>query len=159
MARWCSTRLFDNSRPSTPRSCTGWINTIRSPQTSDDGDHRTIENDRNNDVSEDNPWRVPARYDVTGTPFPIPVNGLAERGSGMMSYPNFLRPSRPLQYPDLHLLYRACRAARVNCGHVYLHRDPRGIIGTYKVVVRRRTAARQDEDKSETHSLTKFFFS
>jgi hypothetical protein len=117
--------------------------------TMDDGDHRTTNDDRNNDVPEDNPWRVPARYDVTGTPFPIPVNGLAERGSGMMSYPNFLRPSRPLQYPDLHLLYRACRAARVNCGHVYLHRDPRGIIGTYERVVVRRTNGRAASKRTQ----------
>lgn len=69
---------------------------------------------------------------TTTTTFPIPLNAYRVRGPfGMMSYPNYLLPSRPLQYPDLHLLYRACAAADVACGHVYLHRDPYEIIGTF----------------------------
>jgi hypothetical protein len=88
-------------------------------------------------ISIDSPWRVgggptsTATYNATNVTFPIPLNGLSARGYGMMSYPNYLLPSRPLQYPDLHLLYRACVAANVSCGHVYLHRDPAAIIGTY----------------------------
>jgi hypothetical protein len=67
---------------------------------------------------------------TTGT-FPIPMNAIFVRGPfGMLSYPNYLVPARPLQYPDLHLLYRACDAAHVSCGHVYLHRDPYEVIGT-----------------------------
>lgn len=66
------------------------------------------------------------------TPFPIPLSAYRVRGPfGMMSYPNYLLPSRPLQYPDLHLLYRACAAANVACGHVYMHRDPYEVIGTF----------------------------
>lgn len=62
---------------------------------------------------------------------PIPLNAFNVRGPfGMNSYPNYLVPLRPLQYPDLHLLYRACDAAQVDCGHVYMHRDPYEIIGT-----------------------------
>jgi hypothetical protein len=68
---------------------------------------------------------------TAGTTFPIPLNAILVRAPvGMMSYPNYLLPSRPLQYHDLHLLYRACDAAQVACGHVYLHRDPYEVIGT-----------------------------
>jgi hypothetical protein len=87
-------------------------------------------------ISIDSPWRVgggspnSSTYNMVNATFPIPLNGLSARGYGMMSYPNYKLPMRPLQYPDLHLLYRACAAANVSCGHVYLHRDPAAIIGT-----------------------------
>jgi hypothetical protein len=68
---------------------------------------------------------------AAGETFPIPINAYSVHGPyGMMSYPNYGSPSRSLQYPDLHLLYRACDAANVACGHVYLHRDAYDIIGT-----------------------------
>jgi hypothetical protein len=67
---------------------------------------------------------------ATAGTFPIPLNAIfANHPYGMISYPNYLEPSRPLQYPDLPLLYRACDAANVSCGHVYLHRDAYGVMG------------------------------
>jgi hypothetical protein len=60
-------------------------------------------------------------------PFRVPINtaGLSST-FGMVSYPNFGRPSscRKLQYPSLELLYAACDDADVACSHVYLYRDP-----------------------------------
>jgi hypothetical protein len=68
---------------------------------------------------------------AAGITFPIPINAYLVHGPyGQMSYPNYGSPSRSLQYPDLHLLHRACDAANVACGHVYLHRDPYDIMGT-----------------------------
>jgi hypothetical protein len=68
---------------------------------------------------------------AAGVTFPIPINAYSVHGPyGMMSYPNYGSASRSLQYPDLHLLYRACDAANVACGHVYLHRDAYDIMGT-----------------------------
>lgn len=60
----------------------------------------------------------------------IPVNTLqtGSTGSGEMSYPNFHGPCRKLNYPSLHLFYEACRAARVDCQHVYIYRNPYSIL-------------------------------
>jgi hypothetical protein len=49
---------------------------------------------------------------------------------GEVSYPNFLGACRQLNYPDLNLLYNACRKAKVDCLHVYLHRHPMEILNS-----------------------------
>jgi hypothetical protein len=87
--------------------------------------------DRHSNKNNDDEKKMNTTTTTTaGTTFPIPLNAILVRAPvGMMSYPNYLLPSRPLQYPDLHLLYRACDAAQVSCGHVYLHRDPYEVIG------------------------------
>lgn len=81
---------------------------------------------------------------AAGNTFPIPINAYLVHGPyGQMSYPHYGSPSRSLQYPDLHLLYRACDAANVACGHVYLHRDPYDIMGTkqHQCLLHRHTCA------------------
>ena len=63
----------------------------------------------------------------------IPINGpkYPNTGFGMMSYPSYSSHDRQgnqrfalTKYPTMELLYHACQAAKVTCGHVYLHRDP-----------------------------------
>lgn len=44
------------------------------------------------------------------------------------SYPFYVGTFRHLLYPDVDLFYRACDAAGMSCGHVYLHRDPFEVI-------------------------------
>ncbi|CAB9516597.1 expressed unknown protein [Seminavis robusta] len=59
----------------------------------------------------------------------VPLNTLSiSPGSGMISYPNELGDCRKLNYPSLDLLYRACDMAGVDCGHVYIYRDPAAIL-------------------------------
>jgi hypothetical protein len=47
---------------------------------------------------------------------------------GMVSYPNFAKECRFLDYPNLDLWYNLCDAAKVDCEHVYLYRDPPRIL-------------------------------
>jgi hypothetical protein len=60
------------------------------------------------------------------TPIAVPLNAMfLERVVGdMYSYPTFMGACRKGNFPDLDLIYQACEAAKVNCGHVYLYRDP-----------------------------------
>lgn len=58
-------------------------------------------------------------------PYPIPLNVATKM---MMSYPTSRQSEHAIRYPDLHLLYRACEAASVPCGHVYLYRDPYSVL-------------------------------
>jgi len=59
----------------------------------------------------------------------FPVNFLPTGGDfGVASYPGFLKPCRPLQYPTLDIWYDACFFAQVECEHVYLYRDPYAVI-------------------------------
>jgi len=44
------------------------------------------------------------------------------------SYPMFMGPCRPLQYPDVDLLYAACKDAGVSCKHIVMTRDPHEVI-------------------------------
>ena len=48
----------------------------------------------------------------------------------MLSYPYYMDDTicRPLHYPDLDDLYTACDEAVVDCGHVYLYRDPYEVV-------------------------------
>ncbi|CAB9523533.1 expressed unknown protein [Seminavis robusta] len=50
------------------------------------------------------------------------------KGFGQVSYPNFKGDCRKLNYPSLDLLYRACDMAKVDCGHVYIYRNPAAIL-------------------------------
>jgi hypothetical protein len=59
--------------------------------------------------------------------FPLPVNTVTvmpQSRYGEVSYPNWDGPCRPLAYPDINLLYRACEIAQVDCFHFYIHRPP-----------------------------------
>lgn len=77
-------------------------------------------------------------HDSITKPFPVPLNTMekATRGpggveqyfTGFNSYPSMSGLTRGLQYPDLYLMYRACKVAQVSCGHVYLHRDPASVL-------------------------------
>jgi hypothetical protein len=59
----------------------------------------------------------------------FPVNFLATGDDfGVASYPGFLKPCRPLQYPNLDIWYEACLEAKVLCEHVYIFRDPYAVI-------------------------------
>jgi hypothetical protein len=61
----------------------------------------------------------------------VPVNTMNGRfgvAFGEVSYPNFLGPCRSLNYPSLGIWYDACDKAKVDCRHVYLHRDPYQVI-------------------------------
>lgn len=59
----------------------------------------------------------------------FPVNFLSIGDDfGVASYPGFLKPCRPLQYPNLDLWYEACIEAKVSCQHVYIYRDPYAVI-------------------------------
>jgi hypothetical protein len=61
----------------------------------------------------------------------VPVNTMNGRfgvAFGEVSYPNFVGPCRSLNYPSLDVWYDACDKARVDCRHVYLHRDPYQVI-------------------------------
>ena len=62
----------------------------------------------------------------------IPLNRILYTAS----YPQDLDYCRPLKYPNLDVMYAACRVARVRCGHIYLHRDPQAILES--TVVKRR---------------------
>ena len=66
----------------------------------------------------------------------IPINGpkYKRTGFGLMSYPTYSSMSLDkkgdntqrcalTKYPNMDLLYQACRDAKVTCGHLYLHRD------------------------------------
>ena len=55
---------------------------------------------------------------------------------GEASYPNFGGPCRNQQYPRLASFYQACEVAKVDCRHVYLHRDPLEIL--YSTTIHRR---------------------
>ena len=48
--------------------------------------------------------------------------------SGMMSYPNMKSKCRNVNYPSLDLLYQACDGAKVDCGHVFLHRNAQDVL-------------------------------
>jgi len=77
-----------------------------------------------------------------GTVVVLPINSIAPDSSRMGSYPNDgyrlnrgRQDCRVLNYPDLHVLYQACDDANnnnvdvyVDCGHVYLYRDPYQVI-------------------------------
>lgn len=59
----------------------------------------------------------------------FPVNFLATGDEfGVASYPGFLKPCRPLQYPNIDIWYEACDRAKVACSHVYIYRDPFAVI-------------------------------
>ena len=57
----------------------------------------------------------------------VPLNtvstGKRIRDYGMASYPSFYGACRKLNFPSLDLLYQACDLAKVDCGHVYIHRE------------------------------------
>lgn len=58
---------------------------------------------------------------------PLPLNTAhATNGGrfGEVSYPNYMGNCRPLNYPDMNLLYNACRKAKVDCFQVYVYRYP-----------------------------------
>lgn len=46
----------------------------------------------------------------------------------MLSYPTFLGPCRSLNHPSLSLMQQVCQRARVDCGHVYIYRDPLSVL-------------------------------
>jgi hypothetical protein len=74
---------------------------------------------------------------ATRTTLPLPLNTVHANGAGRygeVSYPNFLGACRPLNYPDLNLLYNACHKAQVDCSQVYLYRHPLEILNS---IVRR----------------------
>lgn len=60
------------------------------------------------------------------TTFPLMTG--AGKGIGELSYPNFRGPCRPLQYPDVDIMYAACKAAEVTCKHIVMTRDPYEVI-------------------------------
>lgn len=63
--------------------------------------------------------------------FPLPLNTaptISDGRYGEVSYPNFMGPCRLLKYPDLNLLYNACRKAQVDCLQVYIYRHPMEIL-------------------------------
>jgi hypothetical protein len=60
--------------------------------------------------------------------FPINGNPTFIKGDGHeFSYPDDKRCNRNM-YPDIAMLYKACNEARVNCGVLYLYRDPYAVI-------------------------------
>jgi hypothetical protein len=62
---------------------------------------------------------------------PLPLNTApAYKGGrfGEVSYPNYMGNCRPLNYPDLNLLYNACRKAKVDCLQLYVYRHPFDIL-------------------------------
>ena len=63
-------------------------------------------------------------------PIAVPLNAMFhERVAGdMYSYPTLAGECRKGNFPDLDLIYQACESAEVNCGHVYLYRDPYDVI-------------------------------
>jgi len=66
-------------------------------------------------------------------PFPLPLNTVLAKDAGRygeVSYPNFAGGCRQLNYPDLNLLYNACKKARVDCLQVYLFRHPLEILNS-----------------------------
>lgn len=75
---------------------------------------------------------------VHPTTVTIPINGLEynNTGVGMMSYPNYSSrnpngktPRCDLtKFPTIDLLYQACNRAKVTCGHIYIHRDPKQVL-------------------------------
>lgn len=78
----------------------------------------------------------------------VPANGLfpnRERIHGMMSYPQFDGPCRPLTYPNLDVWYDICDAAGVQCQHIYLYRDP------YEVV--RSTTTKRNFNKDALEAI------
>ena len=59
----------------------------------------------------------------------IPINFLESPEVGVLSYPGFLKPCRPLQYPNLDVWYNSiCTKIEVQCQHVYIYRDPYSVI-------------------------------
>ncbi len=67
------------------------------------------------------------------TTLPLPLNTAyaKHRGRyGQVSYPNFRGKCRPLNYPDLNLLYNACRKAKVDCLQVYIYRHPLEVLNS-----------------------------
>ncbi|KAG7369595.1 hypothetical protein IV203_027341 [Nitzschia inconspicua] len=76
----------------------------------------------------------PRRTDDRGFTHPsrltaLPINTLqASTSSGEMSYPNYHGDCRKLNFPNMDLWYHACRAAQVDCQHVYIFRDPYAIL-------------------------------
>jgi hypothetical protein len=59
----------------------------------------------------------------------LPVNTLFNTpSSGLLSYPSFMGPCRSLTYADINVWYDICKRARVDCVHVYLHRNPYHIL-------------------------------
>jgi hypothetical protein len=66
----------------------------------------------------------------TISPIVIPFNLMGVGGNefGVMSYPGFLKPCRPLIYPNLDVWYHACETAGVICQHVYIYREPYNVI-------------------------------
>lgn len=65
------------------------------------------------------------RYKV---PFPVNSVPAGAKFSGEISYPNFLRDCRPLNFPDLNLFYDACQQAKVDCLQLYIYRHPVDIL-------------------------------
>lgn len=77
--------------------------------------------------------------------WPLPLNTAKALNGGRfgeVSYPNYKGNCRPLNYPDLNLLYNACRKAKVDCFQVYVYRHPFDIL---KSVSRRGFAKRNTE--------------
>ena len=58
----------------------------------------------------------------------VSINCNGCRNSGLLSYPDFLRPQRELQYVNLHSFYRMCQEAETNCRHAFIYRDPLQIV-------------------------------
>lgn len=58
----------------------------------------------------------------------ISINCNGCHKAGLLSYPDFLRPQRELQYVNLHSFYRMCQEAEVNCRHAFIYRDPLQIV-------------------------------
>lgn len=77
---------------------------------------------------------TPRRTDDGGFTHPSPITALpintlqASSSSGEMSYPNYHGECRKLNFPNMDLWYQACQTARVDCQHVYIHRDPYAIL-------------------------------
>ena len=54
----------------------------------------------------------------------VSINCNGCHGAGLLSYPDFLKPQRELQYVNLHSFYRMCEEAEANCRHAFIYRDP-----------------------------------
>lgn len=57
----------------------------------------------------------------------IPLNANGNHPT-MASYPNNVHRCRSLEYPRLDLFYDVCRDAGIQCGHMYIYRDPSDVV-------------------------------
>lgn len=61
-------------------------------------------------------------------PIHVAINANGSCRNRMISYPFNLGRNRVFNYPNIDILYDACKQAEINCKHIYIYRDPYDII-------------------------------